>query len=215
MDVDEYLVADRPIADILAQCPTDPPATRIRPMEQLSGDPSVFKDFIPSGPDRARIVAELYPTYGAYLKGGFLSHLAGKVFVRTGLPNMHLRIHNVFQKGDMLACHDAATGISLAHAHAKSWDDWIGAYRYRVTKGSYRPELRPNRPYDQGGLSLNDLFSMIEDESGEVGLRRFFDEVCADTPQLRARLRSHGLLREVDLGLSDHLATHFPRFTAP
>ena len=182
-------------------------------MEQLSGDPTAFKGFIPAGPDRARIVAELYPTYGAYLKGGFLSHLAGKVFVRTGLPNMHLRIHNVFQKGEMLDCHDAPPEITLAHAHAKTWDDWIAAYRYRVTKGSYRPELRPNRPYDQGGLSLNDLFSMIESESGEDGLRAFFDEVCADTPELRSRLRDHGLLREVDLALPNQLATHFPRFT--
>ncbi|WP_289080017.1 glycosyltransferase family 2 protein [uncultured Sulfitobacter sp.] len=213
MDADEYLVADRPIADILADIPQAAPATRIRPMEQLSGDPTAFKGFIPAGPDRARIVAELYPTYGAYLKGGFLSHLAGKVFVRTGLPNMHLRIHNVFQKGEMLDCHDAPPDITLAHAHAKTWDDWIAAYRYRVTKGSYRPELRPNRPYDQGGLSLNDLFSMIESESGEDGLRAFFDEVCADTPELRSRLRDHGLLREVDLALPNQLATHFPRFT--
>ena len=54
---------------------------------------------------------------------------------------------------------------------------------------------------------------MIESESGENGLRAFFNEVCADTPELRSRLRGHGLLREVDLALPNHLATHFPRFT--
>ena len=213
MDADEFLVADRPIADILAERPADPPATRIRPMEQLSGAPSAFKAFVPNGPDRARIIADLYPTYGAYLKGGFLSHLAGKVFVRTNLPNIHLRIHNVFQDGKMLPCHDRQDEIDLAHLHAKSWDDWIAAYRYRVAKGSYRPELGPNKPYEKGGLSMNDLFRMIEGESGEQGLRAFFDEVCADTPALLARLTGHGLLREADLDLMSHLGTHFPDFT--
>jgi hypothetical protein len=213
MDVDEFLVAGRPIADILAERPVDPPATRIRPMEQLSGTPSAFKAFVPNGPDRTRIMAELYPTYGAYLKGGFLSHLAGKVFVRTGLPDIHVRIHNAFQNGEMLACHDHQAGIDLAHAHAKSWEDWIASYRYRVTKGSYRAELGPNKPYEKGGLSMHDLFRMIEAEAGDAGLRAFFDEVCADTPGLRARLQAHGLLHEVDLELASHLREHFPDFT--
>ena len=182
-------------------------------MEQLSGTASAYKAFVPNGPDRARIIADIYPTYGQYLKGGFLSHLAGKVFVRTGLPSVHVRIHNVFQHGDMLPCEDRQPGIDLAHAHAKSWQDWINAYRYRVTKGSYRPELGPNKPYEKGGLSMNDLFMMIETESGEAGLRAFFDEVCADTPQLRDRLEAHGLLREINLHLPKHLAIHFPEFT--
>lgn len=212
MDADEYLVAARPIADILAERPPDPPATRVRPMEQLSGSPDSFKAFVPNGPDRMRIIADLYPTYGAYLKGGFLSHLAGKVFVRTGLEKIHVRIHNVFQDGKMLACHDRQEGIDLAHAHAKSWEDWIAAYRYRVTKGSYRPELGPNKPYEKGGLSMHDLFQMIEGESGEDGLRAFFDEVCADTPALRQRLTAQGLLREARLDLALHLRKHFPDF---
>jgi hypothetical protein len=120
-------------------------------MEQLSGTPSAFKAFVPNGPDRARIIAQLYPTYAAYLKGGFLSHMSGKVFVRTGLPKIQLRIHNVFQAGKMLDGQDRQPGIDLAHAHAKSWEDWIAAYRYRVNKGSYRPELGPNKPDEKGG----------------------------------------------------------------
>jgi len=34
---------------------------------------------------------------------------------------MHCASTNVFQKGEMLAFMNAPTGISLAHAHAKSW----------------------------------------------------------------------------------------------
>lgn len=210
MDVDEYLVPERPIADILAALPDAAQTARIRPMEQLSGTPSAFKAFIPPGPDRTRIVADLYPTYGEYLKGGFMSHLAGKVFVRTGLEKIHVRIHNVFQAGEMIPTAERQEGIDLAHAHAKSWEDWLASYRYRLTKGSYRADLGPNKPYEKGGLSMHDLFGMIESESGEAGLRAFFDEVCADTPLLRERLTRHGLLREVNLGLKATLSDHFP-----
>ena len=40
--------------------------------------------------------ADIYPTYGLHLNGGFLSHVAGKVFVRTGHDGVGLRIHNAF-----------------------------------------------------------------------------------------------------------------------
>ena len=210
IDVDEFLVADSPIADVLAALPIDSLTARIRPMEQLSGTPSAFKAFVPNGPQRMRIVADLYPTFGTYLKGGFLSHLAGKVFVRTGLDKIHVRIHNVFQAGEMIPTPEQQDHIDLAHAHAKSWEDWLGSYRYRLSKGSYRAELGPNKPYDKGGLSMHDLFQMIEGEEGEAGLRAFFDEVCADTPALRARLQQHGLLREAHLTLNAPIDTHFP-----
>lgn len=210
IDVDEFLVADAPIAGTLAALPPTTLTARIRPMEQLSGNPTLFKGFVPNGPDRMKIVADLYPTYGGYLKGGFLSHLAGKVFVRTDLEKIHVRIHNVFQAGEMIPTSERQPGIDLAHAHAKTWEAWLSAYRYRLNKGSYRAELGPNKPYDKGGLSMHDLFQMIETESGEVGLRAFFDEVCADTPDLRARLIKHGLLREAHLSLNAPIDTYFP-----
>jgi len=62
MDVDENTLSPTsPVADLLAQCPPIPPATRRSARwKQLFG-PTVcgFQGFIPSGPDRARIVAEL------------------------------------------------------------------------------------------------------------------------------------------------------------
>jgi hypothetical protein len=210
MDVDEFLVADRPIDQILAAVPADDPVTRIRPMEALSGGTGAFKRFIPGGPDRDRIVTSLYPTYGLYTKGGFLSHLAGKVFARTGLPDMTIKIHNAFQNGEILRGSENQPGLDLAHCHAKSWDDWQASFRYRLTKGSYRADLAPNKPHEKGGLSMHQLFTMIEDEGGEEGLRAFFDEVCADTPDLRARLAAQGMLTLVNLDLDGPLSTHFP-----
>ena len=213
MDVDEFLVCDQSIADILAALPADHPVTRIRPMEMLSGGTRAFKRFIPSGPDRDRIVTSIYPTYGLYTKGGFLSHLAGKVFTRTGLPDMTIKIHNAFQSGEILRGNENQPGIDLAHCHAKSWEAWQASYHYRLTKGSYRADLAPNKPHEKGGLSMHQLFTMIEDEGGEAGLRAFFDEVCADTPDLRARLNAHGLLSEVNLDTDTPLSKHFPNVT--
>ena len=58
---------------------------------------------------------------------------------------------------------------------------------------------------------MHELFAMIETEGGEPGLRAFFDEVCADTPSLRAALDAHGLLRHADLDLDAKMLRQFPR----
>ena len=38
------------------------------------------------------------------------------------------------------------------------------------------------------------LIAFLAEEEGEAGLRMLFDEVCADTPELRARLAAHDML---------------------
>ncbi len=212
MDVDEYLWPQTTIADSLDALDAGTLCARTRPIEALSGDGTHFKGFIPSDTNREYIVARLYPQFGPYLKGGFLSHLAGKLFVRTGLDDLSVRIHNVFQ-GEV--CNPGETelpSVDLCHAHAKTWDDWIAAYRFRHEKGSYRAELAANRPVETGGMSMHDLFQMIEADSGESGLRMFFDEVSADTPKLRARLTAEGLLRVCELNLNQKTQKHFPDF---
>ena len=210
IDVDEFLVAKEPVGDVLAALPPETLTTRIRPIEALAGDGTAFKAFVPPGRDRARIVERIYPAYGQYVKGGFLSHVAGKPFVRTGLAEMQIKIHQALQAGVALDGDEQNPLIDLAHCHAKSWEQWIAQYRYRLEKGSYRAELGPARPRDKGGLSLHEVFTMIEAEEGEAGLRAFYDEVCADTPRLRAALKAEGLLREVVLPLDSLRAKYFP-----
>ena len=212
MDVDEFLVCDTPVADVLASVTGDTRAVRVRPMEVLAGDGTAFKKFIPNGPSRAATVAQLYPTFGAYLNGGFLSHLAGKIFVRTGLSDVRVQIHNAFA-ADLEIPAETPSGIDLAHLHAPSWDHWFNAFAYRQNQGSYRPGLKPNRPRDKGGLSMHELFDLITAEDPNNGLKSFFAEVCADTPDLRARLDQHGLLRQYNLKLHDLVGKHFPTAT--
>lgn len=212
MDVDEFLVSDLPVSDLLADLPPTQRICRIRPMELLAGDAGHYKAFIPPGPHRARIVRDIYPRFGPHLNGGFLSHLAGKVFVRTGLPDIRVQIHNVFQHGEKIEGPEQHPRIALAHHHARDWPQWLAAYRYRLAKGSYRADL--GNPKQTGGLTLHDLLSQLERDAGEAGLRGFFDEVCADSPALRDRLSRHGLLRRAELPFDTLTARHFPAPTS-
>lgn len=206
MDADEFLVARTPVSDVLDTLPDDQTSARVRPMELLGGSADGFKAFIPADGRRQALVERIYPTFGKHLVGGFLSHVAGKLFVRCGLPDITVRIHNAFQGDTMLADAAELTRIDLAHCHAKSWAAWRDAYAYRLDKGSYRAELKSTK----GGLSLHDLFHAIEADEGVAGLRAFYDEVVGDSADLRARLEAHDLLRIVALDLDGALARHFP-----
>lgn len=210
MDVDEFLWPDTKVADILAALPADIHCARARPIESIAGDGTLFKGFIPPGPDRNDIVRQIYPTFGDYVKGGFLSHVAGKLFVRTGKQNVTLKIHNMFLNDDMNPGQTELPTLALCHCHSKSWQDWLASYRYRLEKGSYRAELAATSA--SGGVTLHDMFQQIEIDDGEAGLRAFYNEVCADSPELRRALQSRGLLHRCDLELSRKAAKHFPDF---
>lgn len=213
MDVDEFLVPTHSIDEILEGLPHDINMVRIRPMEQLSGDPTLYKAFMPPGAKRHRLTEAIYPTHGKHLKAGFLSHLAGKLFVRTGLPDLKLRIHQAMGPDNTPLPGNDLPQIDLAHAHAKTWDQFRASFAYRLEHGSYRAELAPERAPNAGGQTLHQLFTQIAQTEGEAGLRAFFDEVCAATPRLTRALDDHGLLRRVDLDLETHLRDHFPEYT--
>lgn len=213
MDVDEFLAPQISVADSLGQIEKGSQCARVRPMEQLAGTGDSYKSFIPNGAERSKTVRDIYPEFGRYVKGGFLSHVAGKLFVRTGLSDISVRIHNVFQGDAMNPNEVELGGLDLAHAHAKSWEDWIAAYRFRLEKGSYRSELAPAQSPKSGGVTLHDMFLGLEAAEGEAGLRRFYNEVATDTPALRARLEARGMYRLINLGLDAKLARHFPDIT--
>ncbi|MEP4197344.1 MAG: glycosyltransferase family 2 protein [Aliishimia sp.] len=210
IDVDEFLVSKAPIAEVLSDIDTKAQCARIRPMEVLAGDPTLFKAHIPNTADRDAILDRVYPTYGTSVKGGFLSHVAGKLFVRLGQDGLKLRIHNAFVEQLQNPNQIDLPQIDLAHLHAKSWDDWLAHFRYRLEKGSYREELGTNRPRSSGGITMHELLCQIEAEGGEKSLRQFYDEMCAATPELVARLTSEGLLKRADLQLDAALHAEFP-----
>ncbi|KIN72976.1 glycosyltransferase family 2 protein [Sulfitobacter guttiformis] len=216
MDVDEFLVAEGNVASCLSALPSNIKCARARPMELLAGgDPqtgAAFKTFIPAGKEREQIVSVLYPTFGQHLKGGFLSHIAGKIFVRTGVKGLKFRIHNAFLAGETNPDHFEMSNIRLAHFHATNWETWLAHFNYRLAQGSYRADLGPARSRERGGITTHELFTAIRDEEGEAGLAAFFDEVCADTPALRGRLKAVGHLHCASFPFDTSLTKHFPDF---
>lgn len=220
-DVDEFLWCDTPIASQLSALPATTLSARVHPLEVLAPDPS---DSLPPGIHwckgcssdqklRKAQTKAIYPDYGAHLTGGFLSHVSGKIFVRTGQPNVTLRIHNAFHL--QLMDNDAAplTQSKLIHTHARSLDHWLARYRYRLAYGAYRSELRPAPSKDGSSLTLHALFQKLENEGGETALRDFYTSVCTATPDLRARLEVHGQLYQVTLDLDAVRHRHFPKIT--
>lgn len=210
IDVDEFISPARPVSELLGALPNEVNVARIRPMESLAdGDGRAYKAYIPPGPAREDTIARLYPTFGPYLRAGFISHSAGKIFVRTGHSDVSLRIHKAFQREAVLGPEREMAQIDLAHQHAPSWQNWRERYAYRMEHGAYRAVLDPGRKQKSGSLTLNELFNFLEESAGEDGLRSFYEEVTADTPRLREKLDQEGLLRIVDLDLNAALHKHF------
>lgn len=206
-DVDEFLWPPQRVGAALAELPAEALCARVRPVEALAGgDGTAFK----AAADSAA-ASDVYGAHGAELRGGFLSHTQGKLFVRPGQDGLELRIHNAFAGETANPGQAELAQIDLCHFHARDWDSWLSHYRYRLHRGSYRAELRPARARQAGGITVHELLSAIEEADGEAGLRAFFDAVCTDTPALRSRLEAAGLLRIRQLGLAAARQKHFPR----
>lgn len=199
IDVDEFIWSQGgvPIGDLLARQDPDTQSLRMRPVEMLQGDGTAFKESISWDKGAGRNVARrVYPAFGEFLRGGFMGHTAGKVVVRTGLPGVRVKIHNIFFQGDVNPNQAKDPDLFLCHAHAANWDQFRALLEYRMEHGSYRKELPA---FD--GVSRYELFKTLLDEMGDDGLRGLYEEVCQDSPRLRQALDAEGLLRICPLDL--------------
>ncbi len=214
IDVDEFLWPLSDIRDILAATPQSCLSLRLRAIEAMAPHPDTPP---PDGGHwykacatlrRRRIVETdaIYPEFGPHMNGGFLSHVEGKIFARTGLPGAAMRLHNLVlnDKPDesVLECPE----IHLCHHHAPDLETWLSKLPYRRDKGAYRPDIRPNPRRDGAGLSIHELLDEIERSEGMDGLCRFYNEVCRASPELCARLAQYGYLLSHNLRLSEHVS---------
>lgn len=210
IDLDEFLWPSDPIPDLLRAISPGIPAVRMRPIEAIAGAEDLYKAHIPKSPQREALVETLYPNYGGFVLGGFLSHVQGKLFVRTGLENLNYRIHNLFQNKKILPVKTELPQIELCHRHAPDWDQWRAHLRFRLARGSYQAGMTPNVPRDRGGLNMHEVLSWIETEDGTDGLRAFYNEMSGADPQVRMRLEDNDLIRHRPLNLDQKVAKHFP-----
>ncbi len=191
IDVDEFILTDAPLVEKLSNVGPAISMARIPPAEALASErktPEYFKLTHKQAGVKKSDLQDIYPTFGLHLYGGFLSHSSGKVFARTGIPDTRLGIHTLKFNGEDASNREKPEGLYLAHFHAPSWEHFRGHLDFRQTKGSYRP--RSERPE----LGQAELLKYLAEEEGHEGLRAFFDEVCADTPELRARLKARNML---------------------
>jgi hypothetical protein len=220
IDVDEFLWPERPLPQQLAALPPETFSARVRPIEALAPDPADppspgttwFKACARLLGTRRDQTDQIYPEFGPHLDGGFVSHVAGKVFVRTDVEGASLRIHNALRDGTKDPAPVELHETALCHFHAPDWPRWLSAYRFRLARGSYREGLKPAPLSGPEGLNMNALFTRLEAQGGEAALARFFAEVCTATPALRSALSAHGLLRGLALDLDAKRARHFPDF---
>ena len=220
IDVDEFLLPQIPIADQLADLPDQCLCARVRPVEALAPTANsaekehLFKAFhLDQGP-RQRAALTCFPNWGAHLSGGFLSHVAGKLFFRPATKGLQIRIHNIELGGGANPGEEALLRTELGHFHAASWAHFRDLYRFRMARGSYRAELKPQVRQTPGKaqaqpVNLHELFTLIEAEGGEEALHLFYTEVCTATPDLTRKLSQEGLLRRARMDLERLRRAHF------
>ena len=196
IDVDEFILCDTKFSTQLKKIDDDLAGFRLVPAEGLSAAvpghlPTHFKLRV-TGAGAATALNDAYPTFGSYLRGGFLSHIAGKVFVRTGLEDTRLKIHRIRYQGQDALNVGTLTDTYIGHLHVPDWDGFRAKLDFRKSKGSYR--VRPDEP----PKSVGRLLKWLEEEEGEDGLRLFFEEMCLDSGDMRDRLKRNGLLLKPD-----------------
>ncbi|QPM89293.1 glycosyltransferase family 2 protein [Pseudooceanicola algae] len=216
IDVDEFLMPQGDLGAILSTLPPDCQSARIRPMEALApSDPAApqrFKRFSHAPKLRQAQTARIYPEYGPWLNGGFLSHVAGKLFVRPGIPGAEFRIHNLLTEQGQNPGQRELDRIALGHFHASDRDAWLAHFHFRLSQGAYRTELKPAKA---GQETLHGLLTRISQTRGDAGLIDFFEATCRDTPALRGRLDTEGLLAEARMDFAALRDRYFPAHTLP
>ena len=206
VDVDEFLICPIPVARALRFVPDHAAQARMRPVEALadgSVNPKHFKISHRQAGQKRRVLDTIYPNYGSYLTGGFISHTSGKVFARTGLDGVRFGIHGLKKDGAGIENEAAMPRMKLAHLHARSFDAFRGRMDFRLERGSYR------KPGEDDAMRLGDVLDFVIETEGEAGLRHFFDEVCTDSPALRDRLAGHEMLFTHALDLDKQVADIF------
>jgi hypothetical protein len=150
IDVDEFIHAVRPVADILADIPSETVVAKLEPFEAMH-DPLLPDDIYTSREFRGAIRHEHWPLrrdalgpFREFNRDGLLSHSNGKVIFRTGVRGLSPRLHSVFLHGTRLNPPEWHPELKLLHFHAQDRQAWRAALSFRLTRGAYqyRPGLQ-------------------------------------------------------------------------
>lgn len=192
IDVDEFIQADRPLSDILADVAPDDSLLKLEPFEAMH-DPALPDDVFTArafrGPlrqDYWHLRQRVLGKYRLLIPDGMLSHTVGKVIYRTGIPDLSPRLHSVMLNGKRLHQPGWHSEARLLHFHAQDQKEWLTALPFRLTRGAYqyRPEMQEY---------------LEEATPAEVG--KFYRKTQTLNPKHADALLTSGRLIEADLGL--------------
>ncbi|MYM56012.1 glycosyltransferase family 2 protein [Thalassovita mangrovi] len=204
IDVDEFLLPQDRMADHLARVDADKIALHLPPAEQLAGQGDEAFKLAPRAAGRpASVLQDIYPTFGMHLRGGFISHIEGKLFVRTGIEGLRFGIHAIHWQGAPVTNIQSMPGVYLGHAHAPTFDGFIADLDFRMSDGSYR------KTEDEDKFRFSDVVDFLIENEGEEGLKMFYQEVCTLTPELARKLGENGMLVEYPLRLEEKTSRVF------
>ncbi|MDQ7071444.1 MAG: glycosyltransferase family 2 protein [Rhodobacterales bacterium] len=209
IDVDEFVLPAIQIEKILANVPSTDALVQMPSAELLAPHPPDttprFFKLTPRQANQPSTVREdIYPTYGLHLRGGYISHIDGKIFVRRGLENVTIGIHSLLYQGVAATNAHIQNTLRLGHAHAPSLEIFQKHLSFRLSHGSYRKR-------DNTDFRLADIIDYLRETEGETGLQHLFNEVSAATPTLVAALRQHNMLIEHPLDLDRKIMDIFGR----
>jgi hypothetical protein len=193
IDVDEYLLPRKPVAEVLAAQHPDWIEMRMAPWEALH-DPNLPDDIFTArhfraglrGDDKAALRDLAFGQYAPALSAGVLSHAVGKCFLRTGIAGLQPRLHGAFLNGERLRGRPHHPDVALLHFHAEDPARWFDRLDFRLSRGAYQ---------------YNEPMAVWLKQATEVERHAFYDRVQAPGPELRDRLQAAGALIEADLGL--------------
>ena len=192
IDVDEFILADRPLADILSEVPPAQLVLKIEPFEAMH-DPNLPDDIFTAQTFRGAIRDENWPLretvlgqYRTCIRDGLLSHGVGKLFFRTGVRGLFPRIHTVRLKGEHVPTPLWHPGLKLLHFHAQDRQAWLDALPFRLTLGAYQFN--------------KELQAFLHSASPE-DIDRFYQVTQVLTPESLEALQSIGRVLIAELGL--------------
>ena len=198
IDVDEYLYASRPVADILAEMPKSVPNLRVEPFEAMH-DASLPDDIFtarhfrgPLGAQYRVLHPEIFGPMAAVVSKGSLSHIIGKSFCRPRVPGMAIALHDVILNKQKLRT-PFHPELRLLHFHAQDPVGWRRALPFRLESGAYHFEEE---------RQLHAFLSTADDKA----LQAFYDATMTLTPEKIALLQAQDRLITADLGLRARVA---------
>lgn len=198
IDVDEFLLADRPVAELLGAAAPGRPIVRVEPWDALH-DPGAPDDIYRGRYFRRPLrraedpglLDDLHGPHARLLPRGLLGHSAGKCFFRTGIAGLEPSIHSARLGGKRLDAGPIEPGLALLHFHAEEPERWLARLPFRVEQGAYR--------------TLPQVQAFFREATPEV-LSDFYLRTQVATPDALSRLAALGMLREERLDLRAKVA---------